>query len=108
MSEQLDLLDYVASVKARDDGISRVADNSFDWMAAASAVVDRIDRFWEGLGEDIRLRVIAQVGEPHHPNCWGALIMSATRRGVLVKTGEWRGARSKKSHASMYPVLRRA
>ena len=104
---QTSLFDYAAGVAMRDRGIEQVEANDFDWMAAAQALIARIPIGWEGLGEDIRARVIAQIGEPHHSNCWGALIMGATRRGMLVKTGTWQNAKSKRSHASMYPVLRR-
>lgn len=99
--------DIFEARRLRDEGMKRVSENSATWHELAFQTACKLPQEWSGLGEDVRAYVSEIVGEPHHPNCWGALTNSLQRSGVLEKTGEWRGARSKKSHASTYPVLRR-
>lgn len=98
-----DLFDYAASVKARDAGISQVEEQP--WQARAILIIAALPRGWRGIGEDIRALVLAQIGAPHHPNCWGAMIMSACRSGLLERTTELQNMRAKKSHARLSPVL---
>ena len=106
MNDQLDLLDDAASIKERDIALAVVVQNSGDdWMDFAMRAIVRLPIGWTGLGEDVREHVINAVGGPHHPNAWGALIMSALRQQLLFKTGQWKKMRAKKSHARMSPVL---
>lgn len=107
MADQFNIFDQARGVALRDAGMARTTGLSPKWAAEAMAAIIAIPRGWQGMGEDIRVLVGDKVGHPHHPNCWGALIMGAMRKGLLVKTGVWKGARAKASHASQYPVLRR-
>ena len=61
---------------------------------------------WEATGEDIRLLVEKVIGQPHHPNAWGAIIRMALKEGIISRTGEWRQMRTPKSHARQTPVYR--
>ncbi len=89
--------------EARDEGIARVSSPNAKWMGDA---LDAISAIQGGLltGEDIRLKVGAYVGQPTHHNAWGALIRTATARGLLAKTGMFRQMRVKQSHARITPV----
>ncbi len=105
----MDLLDYIASAKARDEGISRtLAHEPPPWLDRALGIIFWFPQGWEGLGEDLRQAVIAQIGEPHDPHVFGALTNTAIRKGLLQKTGQFRPMRAVKSHARLSQVLRRA
>lgn len=91
------------SAAARDAGVARVAGNAGDFMAKASAIVEALPS-GEWTGEQIRARVLAHCLEPHHPNGWGALILAAVKRGVLVHTGRSTAMAAVKSHARRTPI----
>ena len=55
-------------------------------------------------GEDVRLTIERVIGQPHHHNSWGAIIATAVRRGLLVKTGHYTQMKTKKSHARVTPT----
>ena len=105
---QLTMFDEEESKRRRDDGIALVADNGAGWQDRAMYVIWHLPIGWTGIGEDIRKLVLESgIGPPHHPNCWGSLIMHATRCNVIKRTGEMRNAKSVKSNASTYPVIER-
>lgn len=58
------------------------------------------------IGEDLRKYVEQEIGQPHHPNAWGAMAQGTLRRwrkeGRIAMIGVSQ-ATSKKSHASLYP-----
>lgn len=107
---QLDLVDYINAVAARDAALQRVAENAGEWTRMAyMAFYDAIRDGWEGTGEDVRLTMTdAGLQAPHHHNAWGALTCSLVRRGLLIPTGTWTNMRGEKSHARKTPVYRRA
>ena len=89
-------------------GIALVWEHADPWGDQALAVIERVPRDWEGLFEELRPRVIAEVGAPHHPNAWGALTRSCRLRRVLWPTGEWRKSRAMvTNNARTAPVYRR-
>ena len=105
---QLTLFDEAESQRRRDEGIDLVGEKSSGWHDRAMWVIWGLPLGWKGIGEDIRKLVLESgAGPPHHPNCWGSLIMYATRCNVIKRTGEMKNARSVKSHASTYPVVER-
>ena len=55
-------------------------------------------------GEDVRLTIERVIGQPHHHNSWGAIIATAVRRGLLIKTGHYTQMKTKKSHARVTPT----
>jgi len=87
----------------RDEGIEQVEDNSRSWQERAFDVVQSIP---SGIlmGEDIHRKVASSIGEPHHPNSYGALIMRAIKSGLLVKTGEYKHSSRPSAHARVNPV----
>lgn len=97
------LFDPTQSAAARDAGAAQVATNAGDFMAKAGAILAALPS-GEWTGEQIRARVLAHCIEPHHPNGWGALILAAVKRGVLVHTGRSTAMAAVKSHARRTPV----
>lgn len=92
---------------ARNAGIKRVENNSYDWMPLAMAIVEQLPSGWIGTGEDIKLLVTAKIGPPHHFNVVGSIIMQAVRRGYLRKTGLWLQAKGTASHSRNIQEYRR-
>ena len=93
----------------RDAGIASVMQSAGeDWKAAAIAVALRVrDRGEDFTGEDIRLACVKEGISPSHPNAWGGLVQGMVRSGMIVETGEWKAARSPRSHARRIPVYSR-
>ena len=111
-----DLFDFIergrraqaAAEKARDEALAQVAANNPTWMDDALGAINNMPTCWAGIGEDLRGYVSSVVGDPGHPNAWGALINTAVRRGLLFPTGRYLKMRQKKSHARKTPEYRRA
>jgi len=92
----------------KDAGIALVWEHADPWGDQALAVIDRVPLEWEGLFEELRPVIIAEVGAPHHSNAWGALGRTCRLRRVLFPTGEWRKSREMASNnARTAPVYRR-
>ena len=102
--EQFDLAE---ALKRRDDGMQQVAENARPYTQQAAELIARINPGTEWTGEDIRIHVESKIGKPHHHNAWGAIINTAVRGKVLVKTGVYRKMKTPKSHARATPVYRR-
>lgn len=115
MSKNLDLF-AIEGRRRRDVGIKRVIDAaSAAWTLSvqthADTFLDNLPRGGEFTGETVRLYCEGRsVGEPHHPNAWGAVL-----RGVY---GRWRKAKRittvgvavahlHSSHARMMPRYRK-
>jgi hypothetical protein len=92
----------------RDEGIARVERGSPKWThEARERARTLLARPWEGLGEDLRLALLYQgLPQPHHPNCWGALIKWCVVNGLLVATGDVLNTNDAPSHASYTKVYR--
>ena len=93
------------AISARDRALARVSGHSGEWMPRAMIALEWLPA-GQLTGEDIRLRLIHQVGAPHHHNAWGALIRHGIKGGLLVATGEYRKMITLKSHARKTPVYR--
>jgi hypothetical protein len=94
---------FTEAQAARDEGMSRVAKNSGDWMSKALDAVKALPAGFEGTGEDIRLKIEPRCGKPHHHNATGALIRTAINRGMLRYVAH-RQMKTEKSHARSTPV----
>ena len=57
-------------------------------------------------GEDIRFLVANRIGEPRHPNAYGALVSTLIKRNIIVPTGEYRAMKDNTSHARKTPVYK--
>lgn len=99
---QAPLLDLLESKKARDAGIEQVADHAETFMAKAMRVVETMRG--RTTGEMIRVELTARGITPHHPNAWGAVVLTAVRRKILVDTGEMTHMVDVRSHARRTPV----
>ena len=92
----------------KEAGIALVWEHADPWGDQALEVLERVPHDWEGLFEELRPLVIAEIGAPHHPNAWGALTRSCRLRRLLFPTGEWRKSRVMVSNnARTAPVYRR-
>ena len=99
------LPDLFTAVEARDAGIKKVSEPEHDWLCAAHNLI-RMYPEREATGEDLRIWVEERIGPPHHANVTGAMIMGACRKGIIVKTGEYRQMKRKESRARVNPVYR--
>lgn len=92
----------------RDKALALVIRNENEmWRQKAFQYILDLPYGWEGIGEDLRLLIVSNVGFPHHHNVFGALIAQAVRRKMLMPTGYVRHMKTSKSHARMSPVYRR-
>ena len=92
-------------------GIERVYSSNHSWLDKAESLVESISkardtftcdtvRFWaEGAGH---------IGKPLNPNAWGALFNRMSRKGLIVKTGEYTKSEIPSCHSRVIPVWRRA
>lgn len=88
----------------RDAGIEQVLANAGKWShRARDLILDDDSLTGQSMtGEDIRFFVKERIGEPHHHNAWGGLIMGLVKRKRLVLV-EWVKMRDPRSHARMTP-----
>lgn len=98
--------DMFGAKLARDDALKRVEGNAGDWMEKALAAVTLLDSGRLMTGEDIRVAIVKDVGEPHHHNAWGAMIKNAIKQRLIVPTGKWRHMKLPQSHARNSPIYR--
>ena len=95
----------------RDAGIQLAIDHAGDdWHWSATQVA--ISRFQMAghagcLFEEVRAYA-ESLGllPPPTPNAWGAVAMAMSKKQIIIKTGEYRKARSLRSHAHAFPVWR--
>jgi hypothetical protein len=108
MIEQLSI-DFNRSLSARDDGIARTMANTGDaWFDAAlpdlvafvgdrgEATVEQWRFDWLGRGKPA----------PSSHKSYGALAITAARRGLIVNTRRYVKASAEKTHAHPVPVWR--
>jgi hypothetical protein len=101
---QPDLFDAVSS---RDEAIKTVLENAgHDWKDKALHIIAAMPKGMLATGEDLRLSIADKIGNPHHHNAYGALIMNAVRKGYLMQTGKYVRMRTPKSHARATPLYR--
>lgn len=107
---QMGLFDHDESIRQRDEALDQVEENAAPWFdqgiaqVAMLAATRRADERFRG--EQIRYWVREEIGEPHHPNAWGALINAAVRRKIIVDTGEEQQMSKPSSHARRTAVYR--
>lgn len=73
------LFDLDAGRRERDAGCERVLSASEQWRNQAMQAIERLA--WsmrEFTSDDVRAAI---TDEPHHPNAYGALFLSAQRKG---------------------------
>ena len=105
--------DLSASKAARDRGAGLAEDHAgATWNERAIEIALSFLKASgpEGaLFEDIRSYAsLLGLPEPPHPNAWGAVALSMSKRKLIVKTGVWIQCRSERSHACSAPMWRLA
>lgn len=90
------------SFEARDAALESV--NRPSYTNAALDELLRLMPVGQLTGEDIRIKIEAAIGAPHHHNAWGAVIAQGIKRGILVHTGKMAHMRTKRSHARRTPT----
>lgn len=91
----------------RDMGIDKVLNRNPDWEQRGMDFIIKLPRGWTGTGQKIRILATPVIGEPTHPNAWGALISRAKRLGILVPTGKQEQAKIRASHGRKNDIYRR-
>lgn len=93
---------------ARDAALTQVESHNETWLESALGVIAGMPSGHICTGEQIRHTVSEwKTGKPGHHNAWGALIMQAVKRGLLVPTGRYVKMKDKSSHARKTPEYRR-
>ena len=90
----------------RDEGIAKVDANAHEkWKAAAWDVLLGFVRSGRPfMGEDVHRECEERsIGEPHSPKAWGALIMKASRAGIICRHG-WAQTKRRSNHAHTYSI----
>lgn len=103
---QIDLEEFLA----RAEAVTQVESHNKTWLAEGLAMIAEPThdmQGWVGTGEDLRKK-LTRLRRPGHPNAWGALIMQAVRKGLLIPTGRYLPMKDKSSHARKTPEYRRA
>jgi len=93
---------------ARDKGIAKVAANSPTWIEQAHTLIKEYPKD-KATGEELKVFLRERIGEPAHHNAYGAMVMGAVRKGLLVGTGEFPTMKLKNSHArrnQLYRIVR--
>lgn len=94
----------------KDEGIQKVARNNQEWMEEAVRMAEYYIGHWRGEGQfdgdDIRSYVTTNLGNPFHPNAWGALINTLVKKGLIVRCG-YRKSERPSAHARIIQVYRR-
>lgn len=96
------------AIEARDRGLAKVSTSSPTWIQSAHEHIP----FYPGdtaTGEDLKVFLRDILLEPHHVNCYGAMIRSALTKGLLKGTGVFVKMKLKESHArknEVYTIVR--
>ena len=102
-----DLFEADIAKSRRDAGLLTVDENAKPWSDIAFEALlgmrseTDLSTF---TAEHIRLQIEKKIGNPHHHNAWGALIMKAVKRGIIINTGEYVPMKTPRSHARRTPV----
>jgi len=76
------VFDPVVAAFARDEGMKRTLDSeSAVWKRSATSLARDLPADWIGMGEDLRLLIETEIGEPHTPEVFGALFSQWANRG---------------------------
>ena len=104
MSEQWDL---PMGRRLRNRAVKKVQRKTDpEWFNAALAcVVETANSFKEFTTDDVRLLANSrEIGEPHEPRAWGAVMAKAARDGICEKTGLYVQTSRPRAHARPIPV----
>jgi hypothetical protein len=100
----IDLFNQPAIV-ARDKAIKKVSEGSPTWIELAHKTIPLYSEN-TATGEDLKVFLRERIGDPRHHNVYGAMIMGAVKKGILIGTGEFPTMKLKKSHARRNQLYR--
>lgn len=100
----IDLFNQPAIV-AREKGINKVSEGSSTWIELAHKTIHLYPENM-ATGEDLKVFLEKRIGGPHHFNVYGAMIIGAIRKGILIGTGEFPTMKLKSSHARRNQLYR--
>ena len=99
--------------KLRDDGIKQVSMHDVLWLfkvriflRALRQAQITIKNFPLFTGEDLRIQISKELGNPENCNMWGAVVLPMVKGGMLVKAGEPQQMKIPSSHARTNPSYR--
>lgn len=106
-------LDFTAARTRRDEGTEQALANAgHEWHERAVGVaLEVFSKAGErgAIFEDVRERASEiGLGFPPSPNAWGAVCLSLSKRGLIVRTGEMRASKIVSNHARAAAVWRLA
>lgn len=108
--QQPNLFDALEADRRKDAGQALVESHQLEqWKAGVAGVIATLARRSEPFtGDDVRAEALARLlGQPSHPNAWGAAMSAARKRGLIEAVGytastqvsrhgaivrQWRGA----------------
>lgn len=96
---------------AGDDWRNRAIALCTRFFAAQAAMRDARDYAgWDGCLFEEAKQYALECGleEPHHDNAWGAVCLTMSRRGIIVKTGRYINSAGVRSHGRVNPLWRLA
>lgn len=93
------------AIVAGQTAMATVLSNNASWKDIAMNAIIGLPFATEGTFEDFRNKIVGTVGEPGHPNAWGALAGLLIRNGFLNDTGAVRAMTGRKSHGRKSAVL---
>jgi hypothetical protein len=93
------------AIVARDKGIAKVSEGSPTWIELAHKTIPLYPES-TATGEDLKVFLRERIGDPRHHNAYGAMVMGAVRKGILIGTGEFPTMKLKKSHARRNQLYR--
>jgi hypothetical protein len=108
------VMDQELSMDLRDAGIeateAKEEEERAAWMDEATAgLVEYAASHATFMAEQFRYWwLFTGNAAPHSEKVWGAVIMRAARRGLIVNTGVYRKASSAMSHAHALPLWKKA
>lgn len=107
MIHQADLFDTASNLK--EQGQKKVLDHSGEWRERAIEMIVSLTKSCRVFtAEDLRMLAHGRLDEPHHCNAWGAIMTTACKRGLIVKTGEYVASSFPSSHGRMIAVWKAA
>jgi hypothetical protein len=93
----------------KEAGIAVVNASNEPWK---NRIIDLIEQCVKvGTITSCQVRKVAQaqgIGNPSHPNAWGAVFNAAARKGIIKKTGQYVKSRFEKSHSAVVAVWEKA
>lgn len=93
------------AIVAGQTSMTQVLSNNASWKDIAMNAIIGLPFATEGTFEDFRNKIVGKVGEPGHPNAWGALANVLIRQGFLNDTGTVKSMTGPKSHGRKSAVL---